>query len=64
MANIYEVIDGIVERNLKALTSDVRDAMGSKAHADIAVDYMDTLAYQIKDEIKTYLRAYKDFSHQ
>lgn len=63
MANIYEVIDGIVERNLKALTSDVRDAMGSKAHADIAVDYMDTLAYQIKDEIKIYLRAYRDFKN-
>ncbi len=63
MANIYEVIDGIVERNLKALTSDVRDAMGSKAHADIAVDYMETLAYQIKDEIKTYLKAYRDFKN-
>ena len=63
MANIFEVIDGIVERNRSALMDDVKTAIGEKAHGDIAADYVDTACYQIGDEIKRYLRAYKDFKN-
>lgn len=61
MANIYEVIDGIVERNKTALIEDCRTEIGDKAHADIAADYLDTLASKILEETKRYLRSYKDF---
>jgi len=64
VANIFEVIDDIVERNKNALISDVRFEIGDKAHADIAADYMDTLAAKVRDDIKRYLRAYKDFSNK
>lgn len=61
MANVYEVIDGIVERNKDALIADMRFEISDKASGDIAADYMDTLAVKIRDEVKTYLRAYNDF---
>ena len=61
MANVYEVIDGIVERNKDALIADMRFEISDKAGGDIAADYMDTLAVKIRDEVKTYLRAYNDF---
>ena len=59
--NMYEAIDGIVERTRAAMIEDCRTEISDKAAGDIAADYLDTLAVKIRDEIKTYLRAYNDF---
>ena len=62
-ADVFKVFEEIVQRNRTILMDDVRTAIGDKAHADIAADYIDTACSQIEDEFKRWLRAYRDFKN-